>query len=140
MGRLDATRGTSVAKVSDVVIVSEMIHNARIIPLDQRPHLPPGIRRWTGDSLGRWDGDTLVVDTTNFTNKTRFRGSTGTLHVVERYRRPDLGHLEIENTVDDPKAYTKPWSFKTQPVMLKGELMEYICQENNKDVQHLVGK
>jgi hypothetical protein len=66
--------------------------------------------------------------------------TTESLHVIERIRRTDLGHLEIVNTVDDPKAYTKPWSFTTHPVMLKGELMEYICQENNRDVQHLVGK
>jgi len=67
--------------------------------------------------------------------------TTESLHVIERFRRLDLGHLEIVNTIDDPKAYTKPWSFTTHPVMLKGELMEYISQENNKeDVQHLVGK
>jgi len=66
--------------------------------------------------------------------------TTESLHVIERFRRPDFGHLEIENTVDDPKAYTKPWTFTTHPVMLKGELMEYICQENNRDVEHLVGK
>ena len=65
---------------------------------------------------------------------------TDALHVIQRYRRLDLGRLEIQHTIDDPKAYTRPWTVITHPVLLKGELMEYICQENNKDVEHLVGK
>jgi hypothetical protein len=76
-----------------VLIFKEMIHNARIIPLDGRPHAPATIRRWTGDSRGRWDGNTLVVDTTNFTDKTQWRGSTAALHVVERFTRADADRL-----------------------------------------------
>jgi hypothetical protein len=119
-------------------------HIWRQIFTDGRPHPKDPNPSWLGDSIGRWEGDTLVVDTVGLNGKTWIDESglpsTESLHVIERFRRPDLGHLEIVNTVDDPKAYTKSWSFTTHPVMLKGELMEYICQENNRDVEHLVGK
>jgi hypothetical protein len=121
-----------------VVVVSEMIHNARIIPLDQRPHLPPGIRRWTGDSLGRWDGDTLVVDTTNFTNKTRFRGSTGTLHVVERFTRTDADTIRYEFTVEDPATWTSPWTAETALTRTNGPLFEYACHEGNYSMANIL--
>jgi hypothetical protein len=119
-------------------------HVWRQIFMDGRPHPADPNPTWLGDSIGHWDGDTLVVDTVGLNGLSWVDESglptTESLHVIERIRRTDLGHLEIVNTVDDPKAYTKPWSFTTHPVMLKGELMEYICQENNRDVQHLVGK
>jgi hypothetical protein len=96
------------------MILTEMIHDARIIPLDGRPHLPPTIRQWTGDSRGRWEGDTLVVDTTNFTDKaafnTFFANWDEALHVIERFRRLDRNTLLYEFTVDDPATYTQRWS------------------------------
>jgi hypothetical protein len=98
---------------------------------------------WFGDSIGKWDGDTLVIDTIGFNGKSWIDESglptTEKLHVIERIKRVDAGHLEIEHTVDDPGAYTAPWKFTTHPRLLKGELMEYICQENNRDLEHLVG-
>ena len=111
---------------------------------DGRPHTEDPNPSWLGDSIGHWDGDTFVIDTVGLNGKAWLDESglptTEALHVIERISRPDYGHLVIENIIDDPKAYTKPWSFTTHPVMLKGELMEYICQENNRDVEHLMGK
>lgn len=119
-------------------------HVWRQIFMDGRPHQKDPNPSWLGDSIGHWEGDTLVIDTIGFNGKAWIDQSglptTESLHVIERITRPDLGHLVYESTVDDPKAYTQPWTFTTHPVMLKGELMEYICQENNKDVQHLFGK
>jgi hypothetical protein len=119
-------------------------HVWRQIFTDGRPHSKDPNPSWLGESIGYWDGDTFVVDTIGLNGNTWIDQSglptTDALHVIERFRRIDLGHLEIEHTVDDPKAYTKPWKFTTHPVLLQGELMEYICQENNRDVEHLVGK
>jgi hypothetical protein len=114
-----------------VVILQEMIHDARIIPLDGRPHAPPSIRRWLGDSRGRWEGDTLVVDTTNFTDKTNFRGSRENLHVVERFTRVDENTVRYEFTVDDPTTWTKPWSAEMPLARDKGPIFEYACHEAN---------
>ena len=100
-----------------VVIFIEMIHDVRIIPLDGRPHLPKNIRQWMGDSRGHWEGNTLVVDTTNFTDKTHFRGADENLHLVERFTRIDPETILYEFTVDDPTAFTKPW--KAQAPMTK---------------------
>jgi hypothetical protein len=119
-------------------------HLWRQIFMDGRAHPKDPNPTWLGDSIGRWDGDTLVIDTVGFNGRFWIDAaglpSTDALHVTERIRRVDLGHLEIEHTIDDPKAYTEPWKFTTHPVLLEGELMEYICQENNLDVRHLVGK
>jgi len=119
-------------------------HVWRQIFTDGRAHSDDPNPSWLGESIGHWEGDTFVIDTIGLNGKTWLDEAglptTESLHVVEKFRRSDFGHLEIENIVDDPKAYTKPWSFTTHPVMLKGELMEYICQENNRDVEHLVGK
>jgi hypothetical protein len=114
-----------------VMIEQEMIHDGRIIPLDGRPHLPPGIRRWLGDSRGRWEGDTLVVDTTNFTDQTNFRGSRENLHVVERFTRVDQDTIRYEFTVDDPTTWTRPWSAELPLVKDKGPIYEYACHEAN---------
>ena len=114
-----------------VVILQEMIHDARIIPVDGRPHAPPSIRRWLGDSRGRWEGDTLVVDTTNFTDKTNFRGSRENLHVVERFTRVDENTVRYEFTVDDPTTWTKPWSAEMPLARDKGPIFEYACHEAN---------
>jgi hypothetical protein len=88
-----------------VVILIEMIHDVRIIPLDGRPHLPRQIRQWLGDSRGHWEGNTLVVDTANFTDKTQFRGATD-LHLIERFTRVDANTILYEFSVDT--AFTKP--------------------------------
>ena len=94
-----------------VVILPEMSNNAvRIIPTDGRPHLPQMIRQWPGDSRGRWEGYTLVVDTTNFTDKTNFQGSSDVLRVVERFTRVDADTILYEFTVEDPTTWTRPWS------------------------------
>jgi hypothetical protein len=114
-----------------VAILQEMIHDVRIIPLDGRPHAPQTVRRWLGDSRGRWDGDTLVVDTTNFTDKTNFRGSRENLHVVERFTRVDADTIRYEFTVDDPGTWTRPWSAELPLVKDKGPIYEYACHEAN---------
>ena len=114
-----------------VVILSEMIHESRIIPLDGRPHLPPAIRSWTGDSRGHWDGDTLVVDTTNFTEKTRFRGSSENLHIVERLTRVDANTILYKFSIDDPTAFTKPWTAELPFLATAGPIYEYACHEGN---------
>jgi hypothetical protein len=114
-----------------VVILNEMIHDARIVPLHGGPHAPAGIRRWQGDSRGRWEGDTLVVDTTNFSDRTNFRGADENLHLVERFKRVDANTLLYEFTVDDPTAFTKPWT-GTIPMTRSAEPMyEYACHEGN---------
>jgi hypothetical protein len=114
-----------------VAILQEMIHDARIIPLDDRPHLPQNIRGWLGDSRGRWEGDTLVVDTTNFTDKINFRGSRENLHVVERFTRADDNTIRYAFTVDDPTTWTKPWSAELPLAKDKGPIYEYACHEAN---------
>lgn len=82
----------------------------RVIPITNRPHLPPTIRQWWGDSRGRWEGDTLVVDVTNFTPKTDFLGARENLHLVERFTRKDANTLEYSATIEDPTTFTRPWT------------------------------
>jgi hypothetical protein len=118
-------------------------HVWRQIYTDGRAHSADPNPSWLGESIGHWDGDWFVIDTIGQNGKSWIDESglptTDKIHVTERIRRVDLGHLEIEHVVDDPGAYTKPWTFTTHPELLKGEMIEYICQENNKDVEHLVG-
>jgi hypothetical protein len=114
-----------------VVIVNEMIHDARIIPLTRATHLPAEIRQWKGDSIGRWDGNTLVVDTTNFTDKTTFRGSGSTLHVIERFARRDAQTLSYEFTIDDPASFVRPWSAQSEMTKTYARMFEYACHEGN---------
>ena len=95
-----------------VVIFTEMIHDARIVPMDGRPHAAPAIRKWMGDSARPLGRDTLVVDTTNFTDKTSFRGSGANLHLVERFTRLDADTLDYRFTVDDPTTWTRPWTVR----------------------------
>ena len=114
-----------------VVILNEMVNDARVVPLDGRPHLPKNIRQWRGDSRGRWEGNTLVVDTTNFRDQTNFRGATASLHVVERFTRVDDGTLLYEFTVDDPMTWTRPWSAAVPMTKTEGPIYEYACHEGN---------
>jgi hypothetical protein len=114
-----------------VVILNEMIHSARIVALTGRPHAPAGIRSLTGDSVGRWDGDTLVVDTTNFSHDAGFRGATANMHLVERFTRVDADTLRYEFTVEDPATWTRAWSASI-PMTRSDELIyEYACHESN---------
>jgi hypothetical protein len=114
-----------------VVILVEMIHDARVIPLDGRPHLPSGVRQLMGDSRGHWEGDTLVVDTTNFTDKTAFRGSGPNLHVVERFTRTSPTTITYEFTVNDPSSFTKPWTGQIPMKKTPDAIFEYACHEGN---------
>jgi hypothetical protein len=113
-----------------VVILTEMIHDARVVRMNQ-PHVPPNIRKWMGDSVGHWEGDTLVVDTTNFTEKTRFRGSSQDLHVTERISRLDEKNLLYRFTVDDPRTWGKPWTGEYNWPATNGQMYEYACHEGN---------
>ena len=114
-----------------VVIFIEMIHDVRIIPLDGRPHLPGHIRQWMGDPRGHWEGNTLVVDTTNFSGKNPFRGSDGNLHLIERFTRIDPDTILYRFTVDEPTAFTKPWTGEAPMTKTPGPLYEYACHEGN---------
>lgn len=114
-----------------VMIMSEMIHEVRVIPVDGRKHLASDVRLWTGDSVGHWEGDTLVVDTTNFTGKTRFRGSGEKLHVIERFRRADANTILYRFTVNDPTTFSKPWTAEVAMTKADGPIYEYACQEGN---------
>ena len=115
---------------TSVLILTEMVHDARIVRMNAQ-HLPKNIRLWMGDSIGRWEGDTLVVDTTNFTNKTRFRGSTENLHVVERFTRMDEKTLLYRFTIEDPDTWTKPWTGEYTWPATDGKIYEYACHEGN---------
>jgi hypothetical protein len=121
------------------------VHSYRQIFMDGRGHPKDIDPTWYGDSTGKWEGNTLVVDTVGFNDRFWFDGAghphTEKLHLTERYRRPDSGHLEFEVTIDDPGAYTRPFTlFGHSPLMVNTEIMEYFCIENNQDVSHIVGK
>jgi len=127
-----------------VVIVHELMTTWRQIFLDGRELAEDFTPSWMGYSTGKWEGDTLVVDTKGFNGKTWLdqlgKPTTDSLHVVERFRRKDFGHLDIQITIDDPKAYTKPWTVTEEVHLLPNtELLEFICNENNLDVKHLPG-
>ena len=113
-----------------VVILNEMIHDARIVAIDGRRDLAPGIRQWTGSSRGHWDGDTLVVETTNRRDQS-FRGATQHLHLTERFTRAAADTLVYEVTLDDPTTWTRPWTFMVPMVRNSGEVYEYACHEGN---------
>jgi hypothetical protein len=121
-----------------VAIDVEMIHDVRIIPLDGRPHRPSSIRRWMGDSVGHWEDDTLVVDTTNFTDKTHFRGADQNLHVIERFTRTGENALRYRFTVDDPTAFTKPWTGEIVMTHAPGPIYEYACHEANYSLANML--
>jgi hypothetical protein len=121
-----------------VVVFNEMIHDARIVPTDGRPHLPPQIRPLLGDSRGHWDGDTLVIDTTNFTNETRFRGSDENLRLTERFTRTDRDTLMYEFTVDDPTAFTARWTAALPMARSEERMYEYACHEGNYGLRNML--
>jgi hypothetical protein len=113
-----------------IMILTEMVHDARIIRMNAQ-HLPKNIRLWMGDSVGHWEGATLVVDTTNFTDKTRFRGSTENLHVVERFSRIDGRTLLYRFTIEDPETWSRPWTGEYAWPATDGKIYEYACHEGN---------
>jgi hypothetical protein len=123
-----------------VILFEGNLHSFRQIFLD-RDHPKDLNPSWWGDSVGRWEGDELVVDTIGFNGKTWLdlagHGSSEQLHVIERYSRPDFGHLKNVITIEDPVYYTKPWNVTEITPLMDGELMEYVCTENERDAQHL---
>ena len=114
-----------------IVIVSEVMRQTRTIPLDGRPALGPAIKQWAGDSRGRWEGNTLVIETANFSAKGAFQGSTDTLRLVERFTRIDDGSIDYSLTVTDPATFTQPWTLVNTMRTSKGPIYEYACHEGN---------
>jgi hypothetical protein len=121
-----------------VMIMNEMAHDARVIPMDGRPHRDSRLRSWNGDSVGRWDGDALVIDTTNFSPKSEFMGAHENLHLVERLTRVSADILDYEFTVDDPTTWTRPWTAMI-PLKFKNEqIYEYACHEGNAAIPDML--
>jgi len=114
-----------------VVILQEMIHDARMVPMTAAPHLPKGVKQWHGDSRGRWEGDTLVVETTNFSIGNPFLGTSPALKLTERYTRVSKDFINWELTVDDRETWTKPWTFMIRLKRSDDQLYEYACHEGN---------
>jgi hypothetical protein len=114
-----------------VAILYEMIHEARIVPLHGRGPLTPAVRQYLGDARGRWEGDTLVVDTANFSDRTNFGGSTTGLHMIERFTRVDVDTLLYEVTFEDPTTWTRPWTAELPMPQTQGAIYEYACHEGN---------
>ena len=127
-----------------VAILQEMIHEVRMIPLDGRGHIDKSIRQWLGDSRGHWEGKTLVVDTTNFTDKiisnafNCCRGAGANLHVIERFTRVDADTIDYQYTVDDPSTYTRPWTVSIPLTKVEGPIYEYACHEGNYGMANLL--
>jgi len=117
-----------------VTILIEMLHEARVIPLDGRPHAPEGYRSWLGDSRGHWEGDTLVVETTNFNDKAAFRGATENMKVIERFTRVSDDAIRYEFTVHDPSTWEIPWKGEMPFVKINGPVFEHACHEGNYGV------
>ena len=114
-----------------VTLLHEIDHSTRVIPTDGRAHIPENIRQWQGDSVGHWDGNTLVVDTTNFTDLTAYRGSSEKLHLVERFTRTADDTLTYQFTVEDPATWAKPWSAEVPWTKAQGPVYEWACHEGN---------
>src|SRR5215471_4253194 len=122
-----------------VAVRNEMVHAARLIALDAgRPHVGEKIRMWGGDSRGHWEGSTLVVETTNFNDKIRFRNSTRGLHVVERFTRIDADTIDYRFTVDDPHTWTRPWTASIPLWKVPGPIYEYACHEGNYGLPNIL--
>ena len=122
-----------------LVVFTELGNNPpRIIALDGRPHISGDMHQFSGDSRGHWEGDTLVVETKHFSDKKRWRGSTGALHVIERFTRVDTDTIHYEFTVDDPATWTSPWSAEVPMVRTEGPMFEYACHEGNHDIRHIL--
>ena len=135
-----------IVQTTDAILVhAEMIHDARIIHLDGRPHLSPKIRHWAGDSIGRWEGNTLVVDTTNFNDGGGFYGDAGgnfgwdrNLHLVERFRLMDPDTLVYQFDIDNPTAFTRPWKGELTMSRATGDIYEFACHEGNYSLVNMM--
>ncbi len=130
-----------VQSADSLAILVEMIHDARVIPIDPvnaRPHLSGSIRQLMGDPRGRWEGRTLVVETTNFTGRRPFRGSGEHLRVTERFTRADANTLMYQFTVDDPESFTRPWSGEIPMKKIDGPIFEYACHEGNYSMAYIL--
>jgi hypothetical protein len=143
----NAAQGKFVQTPALLVILNEFLGNFRQVFLDGRSHPKDLNPTWIGHAIGHWEGDTLVIDTVDFNDKSWLSTvaypypHTEMLHVVERYRRPDLGHLELEMTIEDPGTFKKPWAVKRSANLdPTDEIMEFICNENEKDLKHLPDK
>jgi hypothetical protein len=121
-----------------VMILVEMVHDVRVIRINAQ-HLPMEIHKWLGDSIGHWEGDTLVVETTNFNAQNRFRGSSENLKVIERFKRIDANTILYRATIDDPDAYAKPWTVEYPFVATAGPVYEYACHEGNYAMPDILG-
>ena len=120
-----------VQAANTVMILTEMIHDARIVPLDNQPLPPASVRQWMGFSRGRWEGDTLVVETTNFNAKNPFRGSSENLRVVERFTRVAGDQIQYRFTVEDPSTWERPWTVEEVLQQTEGPIFEHACHEGN---------
>jgi hypothetical protein len=121
-----------------VLIQVEMVHDARIIRINGT-HKPASVQQWLGDSIGHWEGDTLVVDTTNFSDQTKFEGSSTKLHVIERFQRVDANTILYRVTIDDPSTFTKIWAMEYPFVATAGPVYEYACHEGNYAMPDIMG-
>jgi len=116
----------------------EMVHDARIVHVNAK-HLDPKVRKWFGDSVGHWEGDTLVVETTNFDDHTHYRGSTANLKITEHFTRVSDRTIEYRATMDDPSTWAKPWSIELAFNSVPGPLYEYACHEGNYAILGILG-
>ncbi len=124
-----------------VAILQEQMHETRMIPIGKQPHLPSGVRQWLGDSRGHWEGNTLVVETTNFTDEGRgstFQYATKNMTLVERFTRTSDRTIDYEFTVSDPDTWTRPWTAKLPWNRIEGLIYEYACHEGNLGLEHML--
>ena len=121
-----------------VMILVEMVHDVRVIRMNAQ-HESPALNKWLGDSVGHWDGDTLVVETVNFKPENRFRGSSDKLKVTERFKRTDAGTILYRATMDDPDAYKTPWTIEYPFLATPGPVYEYACHEGNYAMEDIMG-
>jgi hypothetical protein len=119
------------------------MHQVRVIPLDGRPRLSPAVRQWMGDSRGRWEGDTLVVETTNYSGKTDgnlpiFNGASEHQRLVERFTRVDADTIDYQFTLEDSTKYTRPWSAAVPMTQIRNRIFEYACHEGNYGLHNIL--
>jgi hypothetical protein len=138
-GALDGNLIRITQSSTQIAITQEKFHEVRIVALDGRPHLPSDVRSWVGDSIGRWDGDTLVVETTNFTHALRSSARfDGNLRLAERFTRTGPTTLLYEATVNDPTVYASPWTIRLPMTKTEERLYEYACHEGNYAIRNIL--
>ncbi|MCH7816174.1 MAG: hypothetical protein IIC60_06350 [Proteobacteria bacterium] len=123
---------------SAVLILNEMVHDIRIVPIDGRPHIPENIRQWHGDPRGHWEGDTLVVESTNFSGKTNFRRASENLRLVERFTRTGSNTLQYEFTVEDSTTWVQPWTVSFPMIRGDQPIYEFACHEGNHGLENIL--